>query len=67
MADFIRLFAPHIDAEQMDKATRAVSQLDVDQLFKDTTLPLRNGSCGSLSAASSTLSNKPTAALSTGR
>jgi LysR family cys regulon transcriptional activator len=52
MADFIRLFAPHVDADLMDKATRAVSQRDVDQLFKDTTLPLRNGACEPLSAAS---------------
>jgi LysR family cys regulon transcriptional activator len=51
MADFIRLFAPHVTAEQMDKAARAVSQEELDQLFKNTTLPVRNGNCGCLSAA----------------
>jgi len=50
MADFIRLFAPHVDAEQMEKATRAVSQHELDQLFKNARLPVRNGTCGALSA-----------------
>jgi LysR family cys regulon transcriptional activator len=51
MADFIRLFAPHVDAGQIDKAARAVSQDELDQLFRNTRLPIRNGSCGCLSAA----------------
>ncbi len=51
MADFIRLFAPHVDAEQMEKVARADSQHELDQLFKNARLPVRNGSCGSLSAA----------------
>ncbi len=51
MADFIRLFAPHVDAVQIDKAARAVSQDELDQLFRNTRLPIRNGSCGCLSAA----------------
>ena len=51
MAEFIRLFAPHIDAEQLEKASRAVSQDELDQLFRNTALPVRNGYCGSLSAA----------------
>ena len=51
MADFIRLFAPHVDAEQIDKAAHAVSQNELDQLFKNARLPIRNGICGCLSAA----------------
>ena len=51
MADFIRLFAPHVDAGQIDKAARAVSQDELDQLFRNTRLPIRNGSCGCMSAA----------------
>ena len=51
MADFIRLFAPHVDAAQIDKAARAVSQHELDQLFGNTTLPVRNGAGGRLSAA----------------
>ena len=51
MADFIRLFAPHVDAVQIDKAARAVSQDELDQLFRNARLPIRNGSCGCLSAA----------------
>jgi LysR family cys regulon transcriptional activator len=51
MADFIRLFAPHIDLEQIEKATRAVSQDELDQLFENTVLPVRNGKCGCMSAA----------------
>lgn len=51
MADFIRLFAPHVSAEQIDKAARAVSQQELDQLFRNTQLPVRNGTGGRLSAA----------------
>lgn len=51
MADFIRLFAPHIDAEKMDKVARASTQNELDQLFRNIKLPLRNGICDCLSAA----------------
>ena len=51
MADFIRLFAPHIDADQIAKAARAVSQDEMDQLFRNNQLPVRNGTCDCLSAA----------------
>ncbi len=51
MADFIRLFAPHIDAEQIEKAAHAISQDELDQLFKNTVLPLRNGNCDCMSVA----------------
>lgn len=51
MADFIRLFAPHIDADQIAKAARAVSQDEMDQLFRNNRLPVRNGTRDYLSAA----------------
>lgn len=51
MADFIRLFAPHTSNDQIGRATRASNQSEVDNLFRDTQLPVRNGSCPKLSAA----------------
>jgi LysR family cys regulon transcriptional activator len=51
MVDFLRLFAPHIDEEKLGKVARAVTQHDLNGLFRDTQLPLRNGTCGCLSAA----------------
>jgi LysR family cys regulon transcriptional activator len=51
MTDFIRLFAPHIDSRQIESAARAISQSDLDQLFRDTELPLKIGTCDCLSAA----------------
>lgn len=51
MADFLRLFAPHLSNDQIERAARAGSQDEVDQLLKGTGMPVRNG-CGSkLSAA----------------
>ena len=52
MLDFIRLFAPHIDAQQIEGATKAQGQHEIDALFKDTKLPVR-GVCsdGCLAAA----------------
>jgi LysR family cys regulon transcriptional activator len=51
MADFIQLFAPHISSDQVEQAARALSQQEIDRLFKDTKLPVRNGNCSKLSAA----------------
>lgn len=45
MFDFIQLFATHLTESQMNELRRANTQADVDQLFKDTALPLRKG-CG---------------------
>ena len=51
MADFLRLFAPHLSNDQIERAARAGSQDEVDRLLKGTGMPVRNG-CGSkLSAA----------------
>jgi LysR family cys regulon transcriptional activator len=51
MTDFIRLFAPHIDIERIEKAASATNQDEMDQLFRDVRLPIRNGTCDCLSAA----------------
>lgn len=51
MLDFIRLFAPHIDARQIDAAANARKQEDIDLLFRDTKLPVRSGCTDDLSAA----------------
>ena len=45
MFDFIQLFATHVTEPQMNELRRANAQEDIDQLFKDTALPLRTG-CG---------------------
>ncbi len=45
MVDFIQLFAPHISGKQMTNLQRASTQDDIDKLFADTDLPLRDG-CG---------------------
>ncbi|MDX1404743.1 MAG: LysR substrate-binding domain-containing protein [Woeseiaceae bacterium] len=51
MVEFIRLFAPHIDAEQMNRIAKAESQEELDLIFRDIKLPLKNGTCDCLSAA----------------
>jgi LysR family transcriptional regulator, cys regulon transcriptional activator len=51
MLDFIRLFAPHIDARQIDAAAKARDQGEIDSLFKETKLPVRGGCSDDLSAA----------------
>ena len=51
MADFLRLFAPHLSEDQIERAARASSQKEVDQLIGGTGLPVRNGISGKYSAA----------------
>ena len=51
MLDFVRLFAPHIDSQQIDAAAKAQEQQEIDTLFKDTKLPIRGGCSDDLSAA----------------
>lgn len=51
MSDFIRLFAPHISEEQIARLSVSKSQQEIDSLFRNTKLPVRNGSCRKLSAA----------------
>jgi LysR family cys regulon transcriptional activator len=50
MAEFIRLFAPHVDNQQIEQAMRAASQRDIDHLFRKAKLPVRNGSFPAQSA-----------------
>jgi LysR family cys regulon transcriptional activator len=49
--DFIRLFAPHIDAQKVDAAAIAQKQEDIDALFKDIELPIRTSSPDKLCVA----------------
>ena len=51
MADFLRLFAPHLSSDQVDRLVRASSQEEVDQLTPNSELPVRNGVGGKYSAA----------------
>ena len=43
MADFLRLFAPHLSETQIERAARANCQREVDRLTGDVGLPVRNG------------------------
>lgn len=51
MTDFLRLFAPHLSDNQIERAARAASQREVDQLINGTGLPVRNGIASKISAA----------------
>jgi len=51
MTDFLRLFAPHVSDSQLDSATLAQRQQDVDKIFANTELPLLNGANCGLSVA----------------
>jgi len=39
MLEFVRLFAPHITADQLEKTRHIRSQLEIDKLFGDAQLP----------------------------
>jgi LysR family cys regulon transcriptional activator len=43
MLDFMRLFAPHITADQLEQTRYARSQADIDKLYGDSVLPVMNG------------------------
>ena len=43
MLEFVQLFAPHITAEQLEKTRHLRTQADVDRLFNDANLPVRDG------------------------
>jgi LysR family cys regulon transcriptional activator len=51
MAEFLRLFAPHLSGDQIERAARASSQREVDQLVNGTGMPVKNGYGSKLSAA----------------
>lgn len=43
MLDFIRLFAPHITADQIEQTRNARTQADIDKLYAGSDLPVLNG------------------------
>ena len=51
MLDFIQLFAPHISTEQLECTRHARCQGDIDELFDETSLPLRTGCSDDMTAA----------------
>ena len=44
MLEFVRLFAPHITSDQLEKTRHIRSQVEIDKLFSDAHLPTLNGS-----------------------
>lgn len=51
MSDFLRLFAPHLSNEQIERAAKASTQRDIDKITEEIGLPVRNGFSSKLSAA----------------
>jgi LysR family cys regulon transcriptional activator len=51
MADFLRLVAPHLSNDQIERLIRASSQAEVDQVTRNSGLPVRNGIGGKFSVA----------------
>lgn len=51
MSDFLRLFAPHLSDEQIEKAARARTQSEIDLLTRDVGIPVRNGFSNACAAA----------------
>ena len=43
MLDFVQLFAPHITSDQLERTRYVRSQTDIDELFRESQLPLRGG------------------------
>ena len=51
MVDFLQLFAPHISPRQLDDVRRASSQEDIDTLFENAELPIKDGCAEDITAA----------------
>jgi LysR family cys regulon transcriptional activator len=51
MTDFLRLFAPHLNGDQIERIARANDQQEVEQIVQSIELPVKNGFTGKLSAA----------------
>ena len=51
MSDFIRLFAPHVSESQLGSATVSQRQHEIDTIFANADLPIRNGAKNGLSVA----------------
>jgi len=43
MLEFVRLFAPHITADQLEKTRHVRSQIEIDKLLDDAHIPIKNG------------------------
>ena len=43
MLDFVKLFAPHITADPLERTRHARSQDEIDSIFDDAELPIRSG------------------------
>ena len=53
MADFIKLFAPHVTDRELERAIEARNPAGVDEIFADAELPLRSGCADGVNAAAS--------------
>ncbi len=51
MLDFVQLFAPHITDSQIEQTRNARTQEDIDELFSDAQLPLRDGCSNDITEA----------------
>ncbi len=51
MLDFVKLFAPHITADQLERTRHARSQSEIDSIFDDAELPVRAGQATKITEA----------------
>jgi LysR family transcriptional regulator, cys regulon transcriptional activator len=51
LLDFVQLFAPHITTDQLEQTRHVRSQSEIDDLFKNSKLPVRGGFNDSVTAA----------------
>jgi len=51
MADFVKLLAPHLSNDQIERTARASGQHEVEEIIDGTGLPVKNGFGNGLSAA----------------
>ena len=51
MADFLRMFAPHLSDDQIERAAKANSQREIDQMTDNSGLPVKNGFSSKMCAA----------------
>ncbi len=51
MLEFIRLFAPHIDGEQLAQVHAAATQDDIERIFERAEIPVRGGCSDDVTAA----------------
>jgi LysR family cys regulon transcriptional activator len=51
MLDFVKLFAPHITVEQLEKTRYLRSQTEIDRLFEGAEIPIRGGCTDDITAA----------------